>query len=62
MLEVVNAVTVVDPGSEIAQMFALVNNQTNNIADVQTNPPNPLNPLPGWLQNIYTVSGAPLPK
>jgi hypothetical protein len=62
MFEVFNAVSGVDPGSEIAQMFALVNNQPNNIAAVSTTPANPLNPMPAWLQNIFTVSGAPVPK
>jgi hypothetical protein len=62
MVEVFNAVTLVDPGTEIAQMFALVNNQPNNIANVQTSPADPFNPMPPWLNNIYTVSGAPLPK
>jgi hypothetical protein len=51
----------------VAQMFALVNNQTNSIAGVTTVPANPLNPIaaagltPPSLKRIFDAAGAPYP-
>jgi len=63
MQKVFDRVHLVDPGTEIAEMFALVNNQANNIANLNTIPADPLNPLSAvpWLKNIFDAAGAPYP-
>lgn len=63
MERVVAAVSAdVNPLDPVAEMFNLVNNQPNNIsANLSTTPSNPLNPLPGWLANIFDAAGAPYP-
>ena len=63
MERVVTAVAVnVSPLDPVTEMFKLVNNQANAIsANLSTSPANPLNPLPGWLKNIFDAAGAPYP-
>jgi hypothetical protein len=63
MQKVFDRVHLVDAGTEIAEMFALVNNQANNIANLNTIPADPLNPLSAvpWLKNIFDAAGAPYP-
>jgi hypothetical protein len=57
------AVTVADPGNEIPEMWALVNNQPNNISTLQTVPPNPFGPpMPAPLKNLFDAAGAPYPS
>jgi len=52
----------VNPLNEVDEMFKMVNNQPNAISPgLSTTPANPLNPLPGWLANIFDAAGAPYP-
>ena len=61
MLTIFNAVTPFDTGTEIAAMFALLNNQANNISTL--NVADPFTPMSGvpWLKNIFDCAGAPYP-
>ncbi len=49
----------VPPGTDISELWKLVNNQPNHISGVII--ADPLNPLPGWLKNIFDAAGAPYP-
>jgi hypothetical protein len=63
MYEVDQAVVgAVAPGTAVAEMFKLTNNQPNTIPPgLSTSLANPLNPLPVWLKNIFDAAGAPYP-
>jgi hypothetical protein len=63
LMERVYAAVVITVGAPNAmtEMFALLNNQPNSISSITTTPANPLNPLPGWLKNLFDAAGAQYP-
>ena len=61
MQTIFNTVTPLDTGTEIAAMFALLNNQPNNLTLLNVADPfNPMSAVP-WLKNIFDSAGAPYP-